>query len=199
MSLESHIAFKSNGISKLTADAALDFVKSVDANTWTSVAPRSKRKTRIRYGGQRFYRGQSAGAKLPPPLRAMANEALESIRGDLPAELVARFEPNNCVVNRYFRSGVAAHLDPSSRWLGLVLGVTLYEDASDSVSCMKFTSLPGAASAQAVKVPTPHRSVYAFFGDAFLNAHHARMPCGARQTRNLYSFTFRCGLEECNA
>lgn len=27
----------------------------------------------------------------------------------------------------------------------------------------------------------------------------ARMPCGKQQTRKLYSFTFRCGLEECHA
>lgn len=199
MGLESHVAFKSSGVSKPTADAALDFAKSVDDRAWTKVRSESRDRTRIRFGPQQFYRGQSAGAKLPPALHAMANEALESIRADLPAELVAKFRPNNCVVNQYFRSGVAAHRDPSDRWLGLVLGVTLYEDPSDPVSSMKFTSLPGAESAEVVKMPTPHRSVYAFFDDAFLNAKHARMPCGKRQTRKLYSFTFRCGLEECNA
>ena len=47
-----------------------------------------------------------------------------------------------------------------------------------------------------VRVGTPHRSVYAFFGDGFHRATHERVKGSAKQREDVYSFTFRCGESE---
>ena len=80
----------------------------------------------------------------------------------------------NCLVNKYGpKKGVAKHRDPSDKWAPLVIGVTLYEDRFDTLSAMQFSTLPDAPKLEKLRVGTPHRSIYAFHGDAFLRESRA--------------------------
>jgi len=134
---------------------------------------------------------------VPPPLRALGEEAFEAVRASLPAELAAAWRPTNCLVNKYGpKKGVAKHRDPADKWLPLVIGVTLYEDRFDTLSAMQFSTLPDAPKLEKLRVGTPHRSIYAFHGDAFLRANHERLPGSAKQEKGIFSFTFRCGVGE---
>ena len=199
MPLSKHVAVSLDGVSAATADAALEFVRAIPAAKWGKVLPRSEDNTRLRFGPQEFYRGKSGGA-VPPPLAALGEEAFEAVRASLPAELAAAWRPANCLVNKYAaKKGVAKHRDPGTTWAPLVIGVTLYEDRFDTLSAMQFETLPDAPKLEKVRVGTPHRSVYAFYGSAFSGATHARLPGSAKQRRLIYSCTFRCGVDELGA
>ncbi len=200
MPLSEHVALSLDGVSAPTADAALKFVRAIPAAQWGKVLPSSKEKTRIRFGAQEFY-GVKGGGAVPPPLRALGEEAFEAVRASLPANIVAAgWRPVNCLVNKYSaKKGVAKHRDPAATWAPLVIGVTLYEDRFDTLSAMQFSTLPDAPKLEKLRVGTPHRSIYAFHGDAFLHANHERLPGSAKQAKGIYSFTFRCGVDELDA
>lgn len=196
MPLQEHVAFLPRGVSEDTAREALAFTRAIPEGAWGKVQPRSKEKTRIRFGAQEFY-GAKGGGEVPPPLRALGEEALEAVRAELPRDVVAGWAPRNCLVNAYHqKKGVAKHRDPSDKWAPLVIGVTLYEDRFDAPSAMQFTTLPDNPTREKLRVGTPHRSVYAFHGDAFFHANHERLPGSASQRKIVYSFTFRSGLDE---
>ena len=199
MPLAEHVAVSLDGVSAPTADAALEFVLKIPIAKWGKVQPRSQESTRLRFGRQEFYGAKSGGA-VPPPLAALGQEAFEAVRASLPAGVAAGWRPANCLVNKYGpKKGVAKHRDPSDKWAPLVIGVTLYEDRFDTLSAMQFSTLPDAPKLEKLRVGTPHRSIYAFHGDAFLHANHERLPGSAKQAKGIYSFTFRCGVDEVDA
>ena len=196
MPLTTDVLLELDGVSALTAREAIDYVRAIPESGWGKVQPRSHDRTRIRFGKQGFYRAKSGG-ELPPALRTLGEEAFESVRARLPPALAARFRPKNCVLNKYSKKkGVAKHTDANDKWVPLVIGVTLMQRPEDPVSSMQFESLPGAPKLEKVRIGTPHRSVYVFFGDGFHRATHERVKGSAKQREDIYSFTFRCGEGE---
>ncbi len=196
MPLATDVLLKLDGVSAYTAREAIDYVRAIPEAGWGKVQPRSHARTRIRFGKQEFY-GAKGAQDLPPPIAALGEEAFESVRARLPQALAARFRPKNCVLNKYAKKkGVAKHRDPGDKWAPLVIGVTLMRRPDDPISAMQFESLPGAPTLENVRVGTPHRSVYAFFGDGFHRATHERVKGNAKQREDIYSFTFRCGESE---
>ena len=109
-------------------------------------------------------------------------QAAERI-GDLLADPAA-FSLDTLVVNHYLPGEqVRPHKDPP-RWEPLVLGVTLCE-ALDAVSTMQF-----AVGDDKHRIVTPHRSAYVFYGRAYTDATHARLP-SKQQHGAVWSLTFR--------
>lgn len=196
MPLASDVLLELDGVSAHTAREAIDYVGAIPEAGWSQVQRRSHDRTRIRFGKQEFY-GAKGAQDLPPPIAALGEEAFESVRARLPPALAARFRPKNCVLNKYARKkGVAKHRDSGDKWAPLVIGVTLMRRPDDPISAMQFESLPGAPALEKVRVGTPHRSVYVFFGDGFYRATHERIKGSAKQREDIYSFTFRCGESE---
>lgn len=196
MPLATDVLLKLDGVSAYAAREAIDYVRAIPEASWGKVQPRSHARTRIRFGKQEFY-GAKGVQDLPPPIAELGEEAFESVRARLPQALAARFRPKNCVLNKYAKKkGVAKHRDSGDKWAPLVIGVTLMRRPDDPISAMQFESLPGEATLENVRVGTPHRSVYAFFGDGFHRATHERVKGNAKQREDIYSFTFRCGESE---
>ena len=171
-----------------TARAALRWARALPEEAWAQVTPRSKDRTRLKFGRSGFY-GTNEGwsPHIPPDLLTLGNEALAVARNVVQGAPWDAFgDIDTVVVNRYTAGkGVAKHKDPP-RWVPLVIGVTLCDDPCGPVSVMQFESGP-----HRVPVPTPHRSAYVFHSRAYTDATHARKPGAAKQKGTVYSFTFR--------
>lgn len=126
---------------------------------------------------------------MPPNFIALGKEAIEAARTVFPAGMLDDFTIDTVVVNRYAKKrGVGPHHDPVEMWKPIVLGVTLYEDIYGRVSFMQFAS---DNLIERFDIPTPHRSVYVFYGAAYTNATHSRKQGKSDQKGMIYSFTFR--------
>ncbi len=178
----------SHAVSDDSAHGALRWIKNLPKEAWQPVDPRSRDCSRIKFSAQRFYGESDAWAtRVPPELLALGEEAVERARTVVPGAPWDGFQIDTLVLNRYpAGKGVHKHKDPP-KWVPLVLGVTLYEDACNSpVNAMEF-----ADGRDRRIVPTPHRSAYVFHGKAYTDATHARKPCSKKQKGNVYSLTFR--------
>ena len=179
-------------VSSETTYAALAFLMSLSPDAFTKVAPSSKRKSRLRYGGfpgsaRRLFTGPASGTTIPARLKAVGEEALEAARLAVPDAPWDAFSLDTLVVNHYLPGEqVRPHKDPP-RWEPLVLGVTLCE-VRDAVSVMQF-----AVGDDKHRIVTPHRSAYVFHGRAYTDATHARLP-SKRQRGAVWSLTFRANL-----
>ena len=175
-------------VSHDTARAALRWARSRPEEAWAQVSPRSKDRTRLKFGQSGFY-GTNEGwsPHIPPDLLTLGNEALavaQNVVQDAPWDAFSAID--TVVVNRYTAGkGVAKHKAPP-RWVPLVIGVTLCDDPCGPVSAMLFEN-----GQHRVPVPTPHRSAYVFHSRAYTDATHARKPGVAKQKGTVYSFTFR--------
>ena len=171
-------------VSSETTYAALAFLMSLSPTAFTKVAPSSKRKSRLRYGRGKLFSGPMSGTTIPARLKAVGEEALEAARLAVPDAPWDAFSLDTLVVNHYLPGEqVRPHKDPP-RWEPLVLGVTLCE-ALDAVSTMQF-----AVGDDKHRIVTPHRSAYVFYGRAYTDATHARLP-SKQQHGAVWSLTFR--------
>ena len=178
-----------HAVSADSAATALKWIRNLPANAWSPVNCRAKDNTRIKFSRHAFY-GEAASwdKRVPPELLALGREATESARLKMPDAPWDTFEIDTLVINRYQKGkGVAKHKDPP-KWVPLVVGVTLYDDAYGPLSAMQFEN---GSQFDRLQLVTPHRSAYVFHGRAYTDATHARKPSAARQRGYLYSFTFR--------
>ena len=184
----SEVGLAPRAVSAESAHTVLKWLKARPDSAWAQVTPRSKDRTRIKFGRRGFY-GTDEGwfAQIPPDLLAIGQEALEAARARFPdAPWEAFGAIDTVVVNRYAAGrGVNKHKDPP-RWVPLVLGVTLCDDPYGPVSVMQFEQ-----GQERVQVATPHLSAYVFHGRAYTDATHARKPGHTKQRGLVYSLTFR--------
>lgn len=184
----SDVGLAPRAVSAASAHTVLKWLRARPESAWAQVTPRSKDRTRLKFGHSGFY-GTNEGwqAQIPPDLLALGNEALVAAQASVPNAPWAAFpQIDTVVVNRYAAGkGVAKHKDPP-RWVPLVIGVTLCDDPYGPVSVMQFEQ-----GQERVRVATPHLSAYVFHGRAYTDATHARKPGAARQRGLVYSLTFR--------
>lgn len=166
---------------------ALKWIRNLDDSAWGAVNARSNDRSRIKFTSRHFYgEAEAWSTRVPPELMVLGQEAVEAARSKTPDAPWDKFAIDTLVLNRYHKGkGVSAHRDPS-KWVPLVVGVTLYDDPFGPLSAMRF-----AEGRESLIVPTPHGSAYVFHGRAYTKATHARKKCAARQKGNVYSLTFR--------
>lgn len=182
------VALAPHAVSAESARSVLKWLRGRPESAWAPVNPRSKDRTRLKFGHSGFY-GTNEGwsPHIPTDLLTLGNEALavaQNVVQGAPWDTFGAID--TVVVNRYTAGkGVGKHKDPP-RWVPLVIGVTLCDDPYGPVSAMQFEN-----GQERTQVATPHRSAYVFHGRAYTDATHARKPCPARQKGYVYSLTFR--------